>query len=187
MFLFVFYSVARWSRYGAPVISLGIWGLMVLPIVLMELDDLYLSLFLYIILVMGAYYLFERRTKVVASSRSKMRYGPSVLAVRGILGGGIIALAVVVAKYMGPVLGGIFSVFPALFLSTVLIYTFEHGADYAGAMAKTMAIGGTSVVVFPFAGHYLFPVYGMALGSLIAFVESVLAAIALYPLIQSMK
>jgi hypothetical protein len=110
-----------------------------------------------------------------------------VLAARGVLGGGIIALAVVIAKFMGPVLGGIFSVFPALFLSTMLIYTFEHGAEYAGAMAKTMSIGGTSVVVYAFAGHFLFPVYGMALGSLIAFVESVLVAMALYPLVQSMK
>jgi uncharacterized membrane protein (GlpM family) len=187
LFLFVFYSVARWNRYLASVISLGIWGLMALPMVLLGFDDLNLSVLLYILLVLLAYYLFEKRTKVIASKRSRMRYTPSVLIARGILGGGIIALAVVVAKYMGPVLGGIFSVFPALFLSTMLVYTFEHGAEYAGAMAKTMSIGGTSVVVYAFAGHFLFPIYGMALGSLIAFVEAALTAMALYPLVHSMK
>jgi uncharacterized membrane protein (GlpM family) len=187
IFLFIFYRAAKRCKYRASVVSLCLWTLMVLPIVIFDLDDLVLSTILYIVLVVVAYYMFERMAKVPSGKKGDMSYSPSVLAVRGILGGGVIALAVVLAKFSGPVVGGIFSVFPALFISTMLIYTFEHGAGYAGAMGKTMSIGGTSVVVYACAGYFLFPAYGMALGSLIGFVISVLAAMAIFPLIKKMR
>jgi uncharacterized membrane protein (GlpM family) len=187
LFLYVFYLSAEWNKYAASFIALGIWSVMALLIVSLDPVELFNPICFYLMFVVLTIILFSSRTKVRATKRKKIDYTPAILAVRGIMGGGVIAFSVVVAKFAGPVLGGIFSVFPALFLSTMLVYTFEHGPRFAGAMGKTMAVGGTSVVVYACCGYYLFPLVGMELGSLIGFAISALAALALYPVIKMMR
>lgn len=187
LFLFIFYKMAQRNRYTAPVGAMALWTLMVLPLVMFEFENLLLSMVSYIVVIPIVYLLFEKVSDLPSRKVPKMRYTTRILAGRGVLAGGVIAFAVIAAEYGGPILGGIFSVFPALFLSTVLIYTFEHDADYAGTMAKTMSIGGTSVVVYALAGFFLFPIYGMELGSLLGFLAAVLTAVALYPLIRKMR
>jgi hypothetical protein len=187
LFLFIFYKTARWSKKGASIVSLVIWGLMALPIVLLNFRNLPISVAIYVILLMVTYYLFEKKSDVPSKKKGKMKYTTSILALRGVLAGGVIAGAVVIAKFAGPVLGGIFSVFPALFLSTMLIYTFEHGADYAGAMGKTMSVGGSSVVAFAIACHFLYTSQGLVWGTVVAFIVALVVAVLVYPLILRMK
>jgi len=61
-----------------------------------------------------------------------------------VIAGIIIALAVVLSNE-GEVVSGIFSVFPAIFLSTLFIMSREHGSEFAGGIAKSMIIGTPTV------------------------------------------
>ena len=87
---------------------------------------------------------------------------------RGVLAGIVIAIAVVLSN-VGSIISGIFSVFPAILSSTMLISVREHGPDFASGIAKSMMLGLSSVATYAMLVTVLYPVYGILYGSLIAY------------------
>ncbi len=59
--------------------------------------------------------------KISSQDKLQVSYPPSQLIWRALFGGAVIALAVFMGKLGGPLLGGIFGSFPAMFLSTLVI------------------------------------------------------------------
>ena len=109
------------------------------------------------------------RKKVASGMGMAMHYTWQKILLRGLFAGSIIGLAVLLAN-VGAALSGIFSVFPAIFLSTMTIFVVEHGPIFAGAMAKSMMFGSLTTVSYATAIFYLYPPYGIVWGMLLAYV-----------------
>ena len=184
LFLIIFYKAASWNVRLAPFISLGVWSVVVAPLMLLDFMSIYISIVIFAMLVTFTWYMFEHRTRLSSMKVGKMRYPPLVLASRGLLAGTIISLAVVLAQYTGPYVGGIISVFPAIFFSTMFIYTRAHGVEYAGAMGRVMTLGGSAVTAYAVTAHFAFPAWGLERGTLISFLAGCLVSIALYSILK---
>jgi len=105
---------------------------------------------------------------------------------RGLLAGTIISIAVFLSN-TGAVLSGIFSVFPAIFLSTMLISLREHGPNFVGGIAKSMIFGSQSVMIYAVAVYFFYPLYGVILGSIFSFGISIVVMIILLGLRKKIK
>jgi uncharacterized membrane protein (GlpM family) len=128
----------------------------------------------------------ERVKKTPSIGSVAVHYTPMKIIFRGLLAGTVIAIAVFLSN-IGAVLSGIFSVFPAIFLSTMLISLREHGPNFAGGIAKSMIFGSQSVMIYAVAIYFFYPLYGVVLGSIFAFGISIIVMMILLGLRKKIK
>ena len=99
-----------------------------------------------------------------------IQYNGPQLLFRGILSGGIIAFAVIMAKVGGPLLGGTFAAFPAVLLSVIIITYLAHGRAFSCETVKALMVGGAiNVPTYATVVRYTYPHFGLLYGSLISF------------------
>src|SRR5207249_11562058 len=106
---------------------------------------------------------------------AKIVYSLAQIAVRALIGGGIVALAVLSSQLAGPELGGIASSFPAIF-SLTLFFTYRtRGMALSRALTKPLLISG-GLTAFPYSllVGYLYPTLGVGLGTVVELSFSVL-------------
>ncbi len=171
LFLAVFSVAAYRSLSFALTVSLGMWALLSAGLYLLSPGHVWLSLAIYLALMLPSFLFLELWKKVPSRSPVSVHYTGRKILFRGLLAGTVIAIAVLLSN-VGAAISGIFSVFPAIFTSTMTIFVYEHGARFAGAMAKSMMLGSATTVGFSVAVHYLFPELDIGLGTLVAYIIS---------------
>ena len=80
-----------------------------------------------------------------------------VLVVRGLLAGICIVFSIWLSGLGSPLLSGMASVFPAIFLTTMVALWFSQGEAVQAGAVGPMMLGGTSVSVFTLFAALLFP------------------------------
>jgi hypothetical protein len=88
---------------------------------------------------------------------------------------------------VGTILSGIFSVFPAIFLSTMLISLREHGSQFTAAMAKGMIYGSPSVAIYAVGIYFFYPLVGILVGTISAFVVALVVTLILFTLRKKIR
>ena len=87
---------------------------------------------------------------------------------RGVLSGSIVLLAVCLSRIGGPALGGAFAMFPAMFTGTIIITYLAHGPSFSAALMKASIPGTFSTVIYAVCARYTYPVFGLAMGTIIS-------------------
>jgi uncharacterized membrane protein (GlpM family) len=170
-------QVSFWLALGGALI---VWVVCSGSLVAAGFNSFTLSLAIYVVLLVGCYYVAEKRLGIPSEASRPMRYTASMVLFRGCLAGGIIALAVVLARFGGPLLGGMFAMFPAMFLGTLLITYFAHGAGFSAAVMKASILSAISVVVYGVAVRYTYLTLGLWAGTLASLVIAYAAAMIVY-------
>jgi uncharacterized membrane protein (GlpM family) len=168
MFLLVFSLLAHRSLRFAIPLAFVVWTILSFLLYYFNVDNIFLSLSIYILAFMVSFGILEKIKKIPSSGVAPVQYTPLKIAFRGVLAGIVIALAVYLSN-IGAVLSGIFSAFPAIFLSTMIISTKEHGSSFSGALAKSMIFGSPSVVSYAVAIYFFYPLSGILIGTFAAF------------------
>jgi len=178
LFLLIFTLYASRSTATALSISLTAWALLSLSLFLLNMNNIFISLGLFILAFCVALFILERVKKIPSMGSTHVRYTPMKILLRGFLAGVVIAFAVLLSN-VGAVLSGIFSTFPVIFLSTMMITVREHGPKFAGGMAKSMIFGSPSVVSYAIVIYFLYPLYGIITGTIVALILSFFITILL--------
>jgi len=179
MFLLMTAMLSRRSLSLAIVVALSVWAMLSSVLLLIELKNILLSLLIYVMFMIPSFLFLEFFKKTKSSKRVEIHYTLSKILVRGALAGTVVAIAVSLAS-IGAALSGIFSVFPAIFLSTMVIFVMEHGSDFAVAMAKSMTFGTPTIVAYATSIYFLYPFIGVACGTIISYTISLAVAIMLF-------
>jgi len=96
-----------------------------------------------------------------------------VLVARGLMAATAIGIAVGLSGLGFPTLAGLASVFPAIFLTSMVALWLAQGPTVPQGAAGPMMLGGASVAVYANLAMWSLPAYGALAGSLIAWVGSV--------------
>ena len=129
---------------------------------------------IYLIIAGIGYYFLTFKNKTV-SEPSQIKYSTGQKLGRAIFAGLIITLAVYLAKILGPFWGGIFSVFPAAYLSTLLILHWKYESDFLFRVWKNAPLGSIIFVVYAISVIYTFPNFGILIGTILSYIISLLA------------
>ena len=105
---------------------------------------------------------------VQKAPKGKNSVTKQVLLMRGLAAATAIGIAVQFASMGLPIIAGLASVFPAIFLTTMALW-IAQGADVAGPMM----LGGSSVGMYSLIAPYAVPEYGIYIGSAICWIASV--------------
>lgn len=118
--------------------------------------------------------------KIKSAKGNTVVYTPKLLFLRGFLTGSVVALSVFIAKVGGPIVGGIFTTFPTLFPSILLIAYFSHGADFTLSVSKSSLFAWISSTIFVIVARYTYILFGVAAGTIISLATSYASAYLLY-------
>lgn len=99
--------------------------------------------------------------------------GPITLLARGLLAAAAVGLAVALATIAGPIIAGIVSIFPAIFLTTMVGLWLAQGEAVPSGAVGPMMLGSTSVSAFALLAATLLPLLGTVLGALLAWAGAV--------------
>lgn len=186
VFLFFLSILLYRSTYLAIVISLTVWVFLSALLFILGMENIFISLAIYIIALVPTFMVLERVKQVSSTDSVEIHYTPMKIVFRGLLAGAIVAIAVSLSN-IGAAISGIFSVFPVIFLSTMLISIREHGPDFAGGIAKSMIFGTPSILSYVTAVYFLYPTYGPFFGTIYAFCASIVTTVILLKLRVKMK
>jgi uncharacterized membrane protein (GlpM family) len=186
IFLLLFALLSQRKITIALAGSLLGWTILTIVIYYTNLTSIVISIAVYLICFILTFLILDKKKKITAQDTIKVHYTPLKLLTRSLIAGIVIAIAVTFSN-VGVILSGIFSVFPAIFLSTMLISLREHGPHFTGAMAKGMIYGSPSVVSYAVGIHYLYPLIGILLGTIGAFVIAFLVTLVLFMLRKKIR
>ena len=153
------WSIIMWLvvvfKFNAYLISLSIWALGL--IILVNVADKILP---------------AKATKL-----SNVTFTRRQLLARSLFSGTVIAFTVLISKYSGPIVSGIFTAFPAVYLSTYTILYFARGLTFSQTVIKPLTISGTiNVIVYGLAVYIFYPRFGIYTGTVMAFIISLLSS-----------
>ncbi len=176
LFLLVYIAMVRANFWLALSSSLLLWGLLSPAVVLLKLADFYLSLVIYFMVVSISFFIIEKGIKVKSTRATRIVITSGAMIFRGLSSGTIIALAVVMGKVGGPLLGGMFAMFPAMFTGTLLITYFSHGHLFSSAMMKVALISAVSLIFYALLVRTTYIPLGLIRGTGVSIIGSFAAA-----------
>jgi hypothetical protein len=184
VFLVVYASIVKKGFVMALFYALIIWLFLSSLVALASPKSFALILIIYAVVLFLSYYLLEARLSVPSFVRVKINAPSKLTVVRSFFGGLTIVLAVLLAKLGGPVFGGIFAAFPAMFISILAITYKTYGVDYSKAMTKPLMITGMiTIVIYAIAVRYLYVTAGLYIGTLFSIFLSAISAYFTYQFI----
>ena len=110
--------------------------------------------------------------RALPAPKGHRRIGPVTLAARGLLAAGSIAVSVWIAHLGGTFAAGVASVFPSIFLTTMVSLWIAQGEAVSGGAVGPMMLGSTSVATYALLSSQLLPAWGPVLGSVAAWVAA---------------
>jgi hypothetical protein len=114
---------------------------------------------------------FNRRPQ--PTPKGTNRVSTLVLVARGVMAATAIGIAVGLSGLGFPTLAGLASVFPAIFLTSMVALWLAQGPTVPQGAAGPMMLGGASVAVYANVAMWSLPAYGAVVGSAMAWVASV--------------
>ena len=96
-----------------------------------------------------------------------------ILAARGFVASIAIGVAVLISSLGMPLLAGLASVFPAIFLTSMIALWLAQGPSVPLGAAGPMMIGGASVAMYSIIAMWSLIEYGLFVGSIIAWIGSI--------------
>ena len=173
LFIITYLLLVRRGLVPGMAGALLVWFIMASGLILIDLKNFWISIVGWIVLVIGCIICVEKVLSISSKGKICVHYTfPQILG-RAFFGGSVIALAVLMGKWGGPLYGGIFATFPAMFISTLIITYRSGGADFSRAVAKALMVSGIiNVVLYAIVVRYSYPWVGLAYGTAIALVFS---------------
>ncbi len=181
LFLVLISTLVYRSFVSALVISLAFWAGLSTLLYFAGIENILISIILYALSLVFSFIFLEKIKKIESHKKVKVHYTPKKIVFRGVLAGTVIATAVFFSN-IDPTLSGIFSIFPAIFLSTMIITYLEHGPLFTSGFAKSMIFGSQTVMSYVISLHFLYPKFGLILGTIFSFLIALVVALILLKL-----
>ena len=185
LFILIYLARVHKGLIQALLTALSIWFVIIAGIVFSGVESALVSFLVWSISLVVAYYITEHVMHIAHQGGVRVPYTPRQILTRGIISGFTISLAVLISRLTGPVIGGIFSNFPVIFMSTLFITYRTGGVEFSRAVAKALMISGMiNVGVYSFTAHFAYQHFSLGAGTLIAIVVSGLSASVTYRIIR---
>jgi hypothetical protein len=172
-FVLLLIHFARKNYLTGLLVSGVFWFIATWLVVLSKLMSYPLSLSIWLLGMAVLIYILRKDSKAKKIEKSAVQFSHTQLVVRSLFAGAVIGFAVLISHYSGPIVGGIFTAFPAVYISTFTILYFARGLNFAKTFTKLLiASGCINTVIYSIAVYYLYPKFGIYTGTLLAFIVS---------------
>ena len=187
LFILIYLALVHGGLVRALLSALFIWFVIIAIVVWTGVESALVSFLVWSIALGLAYYITEHVMGIAHMGGIRVPYTMEQILTRGLVSGFIISMAVLISRLTGPVIGGIFSNFPVIFMSTLYITNRTGGVEFSRAVAKTLLLSAMlNVGVYSFTVHYAYQYTNLFTGTLIAILVSIASAFFIYRLIRKL-
>ncbi|HZW54762.1 MAG TPA: DUF3147 family protein [Nitrososphaerales archaeon] len=150
--------------------SFVIWFALDATVVVFRFQSYAASIAAFAVISIVTYLVFERQLDLPNFQGTQIHYTVGQILFRALLAGSVVVLAVLMSEIGGPIFGGIFSAFPAVFTSTLYIMNKSRGLDYSRAITKPLMISATlTSAPYSVTVRYTYPALGVVAGTLVSY------------------
>ena len=168
------------SKLGQIVLSasagFGVWGVYALLLKHARLTNISAGIIVCLILCGVCHIITTRQPKAKPVA---LVYTPAQKILRMLYIGGVIGFAVLISKIAWPFWGGVFTMFPAAYSSTLMILHWYYGPAILFPTIRKTPLGAISPLVYSLVVALTFPMFGFVWGSAVALCVSVGVAVGL--------
>jgi len=166
----LFYAFPARLRFWARMpLALGLWLLSAVAVSIWSPDDFALSVSVSAAVSLVVLYL-RWRIRTERPRRLTISTGYLRVAMRGVLGGSVVAMAVILSAVAGPLVGGVFAAAPAVWSSSLYVTNRAQGVQFSRSLTwPFMQTGILTVIPYAIAARYFFSVAGVWWGTLLAY------------------
>lgn len=187
LFLLVFILLVKSGLVIAVIVSLSTWGVMAYLAQKIHSTNMAVNIFFYFIIAAAAYILLEYVACIPALEKSRKKYTPGSFLIRVLFAGSVVAGTTIISSFAGTYWVGLFSTFPAVMLSSMVILTVNQGADFARATGKIMVLSSTNIIIYALGVSLTYPTIGVIFGTILSFALAFFWVMLLHPLVQKLS
>ncbi len=162
------------------ITGITVWLALVIPITIYKVQNKFTALAIgisgYFALIVLSHFLLQRKSYVKPQA---LVYTPVQKIFRAVFIGLIVALVVYLGKMSGVFWGGVFAMFPAAFSSSLILIHMYYGTQCLFPAAQKIPVGSISIFIYTITVMFVFPVFGLITGTVIAYLAGILATIIL--------
>ena len=186
MFLLVFVMGLKKNLPCALACSLLTWITLACTASFLDLTIWAANVSAYLIVLVIVFFIMERRLHLKSVRGNRRHYTLTQITMRVVFAGSVVSGSVIGAHVAGHVWAGIVSTFPAVMLSTLLILSLNPDRNLAGGTSKILVAASTNIVVFALIAAWAYPVWGLAMGTIVAYAGAIAWLAGLWPLIAKL-
>ena len=187
IFLLVFIILLRYNLVLSIVVSLVVWFVLALLLAGFKFSNLSINIAIYLVVTIIAVWIIEKIVKAPSQQNHKKKYTLAQVIFRTAFGGSIVAGIVIISKYFNPYFTGIFSTFPAMLLSTLILLSINQSREFAMATGKVLILSTTNILVYAIMVSITYPVMGIIYGTILSYFGSAIWILILHPLVKKMN
>lgn len=152
--------------------SVMAWFILVSPFAIYELSNLLLGILGYFALITVTHFILRNRE--IEFDLVRPVYTKAQIIVRAVFTGSVIAIVVYLGKTLNPFWGGIFIMFPAATIATLVILHFYYDPRQLFHFMKNAPLGSISLFIYSISIMLLFPKIGIWAGTLVSYIVSLI-------------
>jgi uncharacterized membrane protein (GlpM family) len=182
----IVYALASRRGLAAGILSaLAAWFALTAVLIVLQIDNLPVALVAWILAATMGYYVMQHRLRIRSQSRVPIRYTLLQIVWRAAFSGAVIAFAIGMSKVGGPVWGGIFSAFPAVYTSTLIITSRSVSVEFSRSLITSALISGViNPVVFGLVLRCIIFDFDLLTATFLAYAASMVSAYLTYLFIK---
>ena|SRR3989338_3220305 len=165
-FVFVFLFVKLLDKFGIISLFLALIGWFFIASLIPVLNLNIYSAFMFSFLFFVPIFILLKKIK---PEKTKIKSNLKNNLFRFIMVGTIVSLIVLISKLISPFWGGIFSAFPAMYLSTFYIAFRDYEPEFCKAIAANMIYAFLGFMSYSASIFFLYPLYGIVTGTIISY------------------
>lgn len=185
LFIMIYQAIIHRGLIRTMLFALLVWFIIIAFVIWSGVESVLASFLVWSITLALYYYLTEYKMNIAQKGGIRVPYTMNQILARGLFSGLIISVAVLISRLTGPVVGGIFSNFPVIFMSTLYITYRTGGREFSRAVAKTLMVSAMfNVGAYSFAVHYSYQYFDMFWGTIIGISVSIITASLTYAFLR---
>jgi hypothetical protein len=165
----VLLKVNFWIAIGGAFV---LWSGLSSGLIITGFNSFTISMMSYVCVVVISHVVLEKGFKVKSETGKNVRYTAPLIIFRAVFSGLVIVFAVMVTKIGGPLLGGMFVMFPAMFIGMIFMTYYSQGAAFSAGVMKSSILGAISVVIYGIAVRYTYIPLGLIWGTAVSIIIS---------------
>lgn len=183
LMIVVFLALARRGLAAALLAAASLWSGAAVLLLAVRFSSFPASVTGWLGLLAVCVWVVGRGMSIRSRPGTPMTFPARYVLFRALFGGTVISLAVLLGKTGGPLIGGVFAAFPAVFISTLVLSHLGRGPEFSRAVGKSLLLSGMiSVPLYSIAVRYAYPARGLVAGTLLALLVAALIAFLLHRL-----
>jgi len=184
IFLLVLILTLKYGLTISIILSFIAWLIFTLAGIIFTQDNFIVNIIIYLLVMAGTFGYLEWGAKIRSVERKPKNFTVRQILLRAGFAGTVVAMVIIFSRILDAYVLGIFSVFPAVMFSTMLILIVNQSPAFAQETGKIMIFASTNITVYAVALYFTYPLIGPFWGTAISYLAAFIWVWALHPLVK---